>query len=107
MASCTSGCCNDAKGGGWRASFGLIGDLTCHLYFAPLDKSRSYRKRVAVSASFYSMRDMCDNIWVVLLRTKLPTYVLVQCMPSVLDLVSDAELTYHTGQYFSRGNDKA
>lgn len=105
MASWTLDCCNDANGGEWRASIGLTCDLTCHLYAAPLGKSRSYRRRRAVSASFYSMRDMCDNIWVALLRKQLPAAVMARWLTAVSDFVDDAEAAYQTGQYFSRPRD--
>lgn len=89
----------------WTASFVLTADLTCHMYAAPIGKSRSYRRRRAMSASFYCMRDMRDNIWPALLKKHLPTAVVVKWLATLSDFVADAEAAYQTGQYFSRPRD--
>lgn len=90
----------------WKASIGLTGDLACHLYAVPLGKSRSYRRSRAMSASFYSIMDMRDKFWTLLLKKHLPIAVIARWLAAIPDFVSDAEAAYHSGQYYSRPDDR-
>lgn len=85
----------------WKAWLLVSGDLACSAFASPVKGGRKI-----VSASFWSMSDMSDNLEAALNRKRIPKAGIARLLAVLPDFLIDAEVGYFTGQYLARPNDE-